>query len=291
MTPNTAPAWSIGSVLEWTTRFFLGKEIASARLDAELLLADTLNLDRVQLYIQYNKPLLADERTRYRERVQRRAAREPVAYILGWKEFYGLRIMVTSGVLIPRPESELLVERVEEYIDRHARANHRFRMLEPGTGSGAISVAACSRRDELDATLTDISSTALELSRRNIAEHNLDRRCQLLQGDLFAPVSNRRAEWDIIVMNPPYIPSPEIANLQPEIARFEPREALDGGRDGLDVIRRLLIESSPFLLPGGILIFEIGAGQWPAVRTLADEWHLTVYSDLQGIPRVVEALR
>jgi len=284
--------WTIAKILQWTTGYFQEKSIESARLDAELLLSHVLESDRLHLYIDFDRPLNKSELVRFKELVVRRSKREPVAYMIGQKEFYSLPFYVDQHVLIPRPETEILVEWAIKLMKTSDSSNEPLNILDVGTGAGSIIVAlGHSLRDSL-LIGTDLSNSALQITRRNCGTHGISDRVQLICCDLLAPMRNSH-RFDLIVSNPPYIPSAMIENLQPEIALYEPKSALDGGVDGLDYYRRM-IESSPKLLKkNGLLLMEIGADQRDVVLDLLDEkqcFHdLDVKNDFAGLPRVVKA--
>jgi len=262
--------WTIVKLLQWTTTYFKEHDIESPRLDAELLLAFALGLTRIDLYLRHDQPLTQGELTWFRALVKRRAAREPVAYITGTKEFWELEMVVGPDVLIPRPETECVVEEILAFLkgnsDRQAR-----RFLDLGTGSGAIALALAHSCPTALVTALDSSCRALAIADRNRRRHNLQDRVHLLAGDWLAPFSGPMARFDIIVSNPPYIPSGLIDGLQPEIVRYEPRAALDGGPDGLVCLARLIREAPSWLVSGGALFLEIGHDQYPAVQRLAAE--------------------
>lgn len=258
----TAPAWTIARVLDWTVGFFREKGIEQPRLDAELLIADALHVDRMRVYLDHHKPLHPDELAAVRERVRRRGRHEPVAYITGQKGFWTLDLAVDPRVLVPRPDTERLVERaLARLTGREAP-----RVVDVGCGSGAIALAIAHERPDAIVVGVDRSPDALEVSRHNAAALGLDRvRWHL--GDLLA---EQRGPFDLVASNPPYIPSADIDDLMPDVARFEPRAALDGGPDGLDLVRRLIPEAAERLVPGGVLLVEIGHDQGDAVRALAE---------------------
>jgi release factor glutamine methyltransferase len=262
--------WTILKLLQWTTTYFKEHDIESARIDAELLLAFALGLERIDLYLRYDQPLNPDELTRFRTMVKRRVAREPVAYILGAKEFWELEMAVGPEVLIPRPETECLVEAVLDFL-KNENGPEAPRFLDLGTGSGAIAMALARSCPTARVVALDRSCAALALADRNRRRHHLEDRVDLVAGDWLAPFSDTRARFDVVVSNPPYIPSGQIDGLQPEIVRYEPRAALDGGPDGLDCLA-LIIGAAPALLsPGGAVFLEIGHDQFPAVQRLAHE--------------------
>lgn len=279
--------WTIRSLLGWIAQDFGGLGIPSARLDAELLVGHALSLDRVKLYLDLDRPLAPDELARVRALVVRRRKREPIAYILGEREFYRRRFEVTPAVLIPRPDTETLIERALALLPKDSTA----RVLDLCTGSGAIAVTIAAERPEVHVTATDLSPAALEVARRNAERLGVAERCKLVEGDLFAPLP-AEARFELIAANPPYIPEPDIQGLQPEIAQYEPRLALASGSDGLAHLKRLCDSALPFLAPGGFLLFELGLGQAGQVaQWLRDQGFVNVaaHKDLGGIERVVEA--
>jgi release factor glutamine methyltransferase len=278
-------SWTVRGVLEWMAKDFAARGMDSPRLDAELLVADALGIDRVRLYMDLHRPLVAGELVAVRARVARRRAREPVAYILGRREFYGRSFEVGPAVLVPRPETETLVERALELLP----AEGEGRVLDLCTGSGAIAVTLAAARPVLRVDATDVSEQALEVARRNAARLGVAERVRFHRGDLFEPLPAGR-RYDLVVANPPYVPDRVVATLQPEVAEHEPRIALAGGDDGLDVVRRIVAGASDRLVPGGRLLFEIGAGQAGAVRELLEGRlrEVRIHPDLAGIERVVE---
>jgi len=289
--PRKKPVrWTVKDVLEWTARHFKDKGIRSPRLDAEVLLAHALGADRLRLYLNFDRPLSPDERSRYRELVLRRASREPVAYIVGRREFWSLPIRTLPGVLIPRPETEVLVELV---VDKVRHAPHP-RILELGCGSGAVAVAVLRENPRARMVATDISRQALELTRLNANELQVLDRLDLVASSLFDAIRSG-AEFDVVCSNPPYIPTETIARLDPEVRDFEPVSALDGGPDGFDVIRRLVVQAGAYLKIGGALVLEVGDGQAESVAQLL--WgtgcfrEVGTYRDLSGTERVVKGDR
>ena len=286
--------WTVIPLLQRTTTFFESQGIESPRLDAELLLAATLGLTRIDLYLRHDQPLHQEELDRFRDLVKRRKDREPVAYILGEKAFWTLDLAVGPDVLIPRPETECLVEAVLAFVkDRSHRSPGR--MLDLGTGSGAIALALAQSCPAARVTAVDRSLKALALADGNRRRHHLEDRVDLLAGNWLDGFSPAKARFDVIVSNPPYIPSAQIDHLQPEIARYEPRAALDGGADGLDCIRHLVARAAVFLTPGGGLFIEIGHDQYSAVRQLANASgayaHVACRQDYGGQDRVACLLK
>ncbi len=276
-----AESWTILKILKWTTDYFAGREIASARLEAEMLLAATLGFDRVGLYVNFDRPLTPAELSAFRERVKRRAQREPLQYILGESEFWSLSFAVNPAVLIPRADTEVLIE------ESLARIEGPAKILDVGTGSGAIAVALAHERTEVCVTALDCSADALTVARGNVARHGLTDRVTCCTGDLACLPAG---PFDLVVSNPPYIPSTDWAELMPEVRDFEPRLALDGGADGLEAYRHLAGQASRILVPGGWLLVEVGIGQAADVGALfraAGLAEVGTRDDYAGIPRVV----
>jgi len=287
--PKSPSEWTVLALLRWTTGFFQERGIDSARLDAECLLAEALGCDRVSLYVEFEKPVMASERDRFRELVRRRAGdRVPVAQLLGRREFWSLDFEVTSDVLTPRPETEILVALA---IDRLADAESGSRVLDVGTGSGCVAGAVASELPGIQVVATDVSEAALEVARRNIAALDLGDRVQIRAGSLFEPVAGE--SFDCILSNPPYIARSDAGSLPPELSH-EPELALFAGEDGLDVIRALLGQAWNHLNPGGQVAIEIDPGQEAAVRELFEGSglsNLRSLRDLSDCPRVVTGTR
>lgn len=262
--------WTTLSVLSWTASRFAERGLSSARLDAEVLLAHVLQTSRVALYTGFDKPLQEPELASYRELIKRRLAGEPVAYLVGEQEFWSLPLAVDARVLIPRRDTEALVEAGK-------RAGGR-RVADVATGSGAVAIALAKELPEATFVATDLSEDALAVARANVARHGLDARVELRAGDLVQPLAGE--SFDLIVSNPPYVRTGELAGLAPEVRR-EPRRALDGGLDGLDVLRRLIPAARDRLTDGGTLAVEHGFDQGPAVRAL---FEAAGYRDVKTIP-------
>lgn len=277
--------WTILGVLQWTEKRFGERGLGTPRLDAQLLLADVLQKDRVYLYTHFDQPLGPDELARYRALIQRRLGGEPVAYLLGKKEFRSLELAVDARVLVPRPDSEATVDAALAQLSPDGTG----RVVDIGTGSGAIALALKKERPALEVFAVDRSHDAAAVARANADALGLA--ITIVEGDLLAPVA-AHAPFALVVSNPPYIPSADIAALAPEV-RKEPLAALDGGADGLAVIRRLVSDAPPLLTAGGALVVEVGAGQAAAVAALfaADGRYApaTTTRDLAGIERVVSA--
>jgi release factor glutamine methyltransferase len=275
--------WTTLKVLTWTKDFLLSKGVVNARLEAEWLLCAVTGLDRVGLYLQYDKPLNEDELADYRAMVARRAKREPLQHILGSQEFCGLEFEVTSDVLIPRHDTELLVsEAVKHHPDAHS-------VLDIGTGSGCVAIALQKRLVLASITATDISSAALTVARRNAAMHFAP--IEFLHGALFTPIAARK--FDLIVSDPPYIPTADINDLEREVRDFDPIAALDGGVDGLAVYSELIPEAVGHLNLSGWLLVEVGIGQANDVAQLfknsSGYSEPLIFCDSGGIDRVVAA--
>ena len=262
--------WNILKLLRWTTSYFQSHAIESSRAAAEILLAHVLKINRVDLYVQFDRPMNQTELGAYKSLIKRRVNREPVAYILGRKEFWSLDLTVSPEVLIPRPETECLVEWALERIPRLQKKNPQC-ILELGTGSGAIVLALASERPGNKFIATDISVGALALARRNAANCQLSGVVSFVCGDWMSPFRTDTDKFDLIVTNPPYIPTDVIEGLQVEITDYEPRLALDGDTDGLACIRQIIHTAITHLAPGGGLMLEIGADQRGAVARLAEE--------------------
>lgn len=254
-----------------------------AVLDAEVLARHVLDCDRATLLTRARDPLPSAFDRLYRALIARRVAREPVAYIVGHREFRGLEFDVSPAVLIPRPETELIIEEALASLPRRDVVRH---IIDVGTGSGCLAVTLAVEFPPAQVTATDTSHEALEVAYRNAIRHNVTGRIAFVQGDLLQDVAGPA---DLIVSNPPYVPAGDAATLQPEVARYEPSSALYGGDDGLDVILRLFGSARQHLADGGWLIVEFGFGQEAAVREAAREagWNVArMRSDLQGIPRI-----
>ncbi|MDD5285064.1 MAG: peptide chain release factor N(5)-glutamine methyltransferase [Desulfuromonadaceae bacterium] len=277
--------WTTLKVLTWTKEFLAAKGVENARLEAEWLLCAATGLDRVGLYLQFEKPLDNVELAAYRAMVTRRARREPLQHILGSQEFYGLDFDVTPDVLIPRRDTEVLVS------EAIARKPDACSLLDVGTGSGCIAVVLARQLPAAAVTATDISEAALAVARRNA--ERLAVGIEFLSGSLFVPLTGRR--FDLIVSNPPYIPTSDIAALEPEVRDFDPHVALDGGIDGLNFYRSLIPMALEYLNPGGYLLVEVGIGQAIDVSRLFLEagGYAQTFSALDpgGIERVVAAQR
>ncbi len=287
--PEKKNRWTVLDVLRWTTGRFEERAVATPRLDAEVLIAAALGLPRVQLYVQFERPLDVDELALIREHVRRRQAGESVAYIVGRKEFFGLDFAVDARVLVPRPDTETLVDEALARLGERG-GDAPARIADIGTGSGAIIVTLGTKHPTATLFAVDRSPDALEVARTNATRHNVA--VTFLEGDLAAPLG-AHAPFDLIAANLPYIPTAELAGLAPEV-RAEPIAALDGGPDGLDLVRRLIATAPSLLAPGGALVLEIGAGQADATAALCRAAGLTdlrLRRDLGAVDRVVSAVK
>ena len=260
----------------------------TAAQDAELLLLHTLSLPRTTIYAYPGRLLNPQEQLRFSEAVARRLRLEPVQYITGVQEFYGLPLAVSPAVLIPRPETELLVEAA---LDRLPQ-DRPLRLADVGTGSGAIAVALASRLPQAEITAIDLSPGALAMARQNAETNQVIPQLRFLESDLFAALLPGAPPFDAILSNPPYIPAFDRTSLHPQVRDFEPAGALFAGEHGLSVYERLIPQALEHLKPAGLLAMELGAGQQLALTHLLRGWRAVQFlPDLQGIPRVVLARR
>jgi len=279
--------WTVRSVIAWTQSDFERRGLDAPRLDADLLVAHALGLTRIKLFLDLDRPLIDQELAAIRGLVERRRKHEPIAYILGEREFYGHRFEVTPDVLIPRPDTETLVERALGLLARELPAGP---VLDVCTGSGAIAVTLALGSDR-QLVASDISPEALAVAGRNAARLGVTGRVELVRGDMFGAL-REPSLFACITINPPYIGVDELPTLQPDVRDHEPRLALDAGEDALSFYRRIAVEAPGFLLPRGALLVEVGAGQAAAVRALFEAngfVEVTTHRDLGGIERVVEA--
>jgi release factor glutamine methyltransferase len=259
----------------------------NAARDAELLLLETLGVSRIMLFSDPDRELSLDEITRFDVAIARRSELEPVQYILGHQEFFGLRLKVNSSVLIPRPETELLVEAVLARVSVVSSP----RLVDVGTGSGAIVVSLAAKLPQADLFAVDLSVDALAVARENAAALGFAERIRFLRSDLLEAVRGE-APFDVVVSNPPYVPEGDRAGLHPQVREFEPETALFAGEDGMVVYARLIPQAALVLKPGGLLAMEFGYGQREALAGLLAGWdEVEFLDDLQGIPRVVMAQR
>ena len=283
--------WTIGRILKWTEQYFEQKGVESPRLDAEVLLSHLLKKQRIYLYVHFDEPLQAEELAAYREMIKKRVAHVPVAYILGEKEFMGLTFQVTADTLVPRPDTEILVQAAVDALKGMPPEAHRF--ADIGTGSGAICLSVLHFTENTEADTVDISPGARAVAEQNAAVLGLTERITFHTGDLLEPIKDKT--YTAILSNPPYIPQADIETLAPEVRCKEPMTALCGGADGLDFYRRLCAEAPAMLETGGFMAFEVGIRQAGPVAALAKENPLIerteIIKDYAGIDRVVVAWR
>jgi len=298
--------WTIGKLIEWTRGFFDKKGIPQPRLEAEILLAHVLGVERIDLYMRYEQPVAEEERARLRELVRRRAEREPVRYLIGTCEFMSLALKVTRDCLIPRPETELLVEEVLRAAGVKRRPVGAAKpagepapaapvsLIDLCTGCGCVAVSLAVYLPAARVTASDISAAALAVARENAEAHGVADRVALLEGDLFAPLDAADVQpADFLVANPPYVAEAEWLDLAPEIREHEPRTALVAGPAGTEVIERIVKGAPAYLKTGGTMLLEIGAEQGPraagaasAVRGLAG---VRIVKDYAGLDRILVA--
>jgi release factor glutamine methyltransferase len=263
----------------------------NAQRDAELLLLHTLAITKITLIAHPERTLTPEEASRYEAAIARRLQNEPIQYITGQQEFYGLSLHVTPAVLIPRPETEHLVEAVLTEMNAHNPHNQPLKIAEIGTGSGAIAIALATHLPQAEITAIDISPEALKVAEANARFHHVAHRIRFQHSDLLAAHNQAHAEtFDAIVSNPPYVPLSDQNELHPQVRDHEPHAALFAGLSGLDIYRRLIPQAEAALKPGGLLALEIGHGQREALATLLSAWQDVAFlNDLQDIPRVVLA--
>ena len=259
----SGPFWTIIKTLDWTTAYLKQYEVESPRASAEVMLAYCLNCTRIDLYLRHDQPMQQGELAQFRKLIKRRVAGEPVAYIVGRREFWSLDFKVNSSVLIPRPETECLIETAIIYFTAPAA----LRVLELGCGSGAITVALAHERPDWQFWALDRSPEAIQIARENARYHQRDQRIYFLVSDWFEALGN--AKFDLIITNPPYIKTSDIDGLSTEIRKYEPYLALNGGRDGLSSLTRIIHSAPHYLVPGGMLMTEIGSDQRLAVYQIA----------------------
>jgi len=286
--------WTIQKLLNWVTEHFTKKGIDSPRLSAELLLSCVLAMKRIELYTQFDKTVDKQQLDRLHELVERAGRNEPVAYLTGKTEFYSLQLNVTSDCMIPRPETELLVERAIEFLRTHP--GKQF-VCDLCTGCGCIAVAIAKNFTDADIIATDISDAALNIAAKNVEKHQLGERTRLLCGDLFdafvPPLDVDK--FDLIVCNPPYVSAPEFEKLDKNIKDYEPKLALFAGADGLEIYRRVIEKADQFLKRDAALMLEIGFAQGKAIKELLEQTgsfaEITIEKDLHDNDRIATAIK
>lgn len=281
-------------VIQRSTEFLARKGIESARLEVELLLGHVLKAPRLRLYLDFERQLTPSELDAMREYVRRRAGREPLQHIVGSTSFCGLEIKVNRDVLIPRPETEVLAEHGWQFLaSRREQLQRPLLALDFGAGSGCVALALASHAPDVQIMALEISIAALDVARENAERLGLAGRIQFVEGSGFDALP-KGGRFDLIISNPPYIPSSEIDQLAPEVRHHDPRLALDGGLDGLDFPRKLASQAPEYLAPGGQLMCEFGDGQSPAVSSIFEAFHWQVKAvlpDLSGRARILIACR
>lgn len=296
MQPSTDPkpeaeAWTVGRLLNWTTDFFKQRGIESPRLEAEVLLAHCRNCQRIMLYTAFDE-LASDElRARFRQLVQERAAGKPVAYLVGKREFYSLDFVVTPEVLIPRPETELVVVALLDHAKQQGRHQQGLHVADVGTGSGVLAVCAAKFLPKSQVTALDLSSAALDVALTNAQQHGVEGQIQFVESDLFVSLPPEET-FDFIVSNPPYITTAEMEQLPSQVRDYEPVLALAAGPNGTDVIERLLQDAPHRLRPGGVLLMEVSPMIAERVESLVKAAGLELLptiKDLDGHQRVIQA--
>lgn len=307
--------WTIQKLLNWITDYFTEKAIDAPRLSAEMLLSHVLSLTRIELYTQFDKPVDQRQLDQLHALTKRASQDEPLAYLIGKTEFYSIELNITPDCLIPRPETELLVERAIEFLrSRTARNLETADALDQGhladdakkpaqfvcdlcTGSGCIAVAIAANFPKAKVIATDICDSALEVAATNIEKHNLNDRITLLHGDLFDPLITQldTTKFDLIVSNPPYVSALEFDALDKNVKDYEPKIALLAGTDGLDVYRRIIEKADLFLKPDAAMILEIGYAQGAAVKELIEQTkafsQITIEKDPHNNDRIVTATK
>ncbi|MFC1857326.1 peptide chain release factor N(5)-glutamine methyltransferase [Thermodesulfobacteriota bacterium] len=283
--------WTILELLNWTTAYFKSHNIEDPRASAEILLSHALQLRRIDLYLQYDQPLGVNELASFKSLIRRRTRREPAAYIVGTKEFWSLDLFVTGDALIPRPETECLVERALVWLPENADTSAKT-ILELGTGSGAISISLANHRPLHFFFASDVSAEAVRLAKKNARAHQLDKRIRFFCGDWFTPVNRRGSYFDMIISNPPYIATRAIKSLEPEIRKYEPELALNGGPDGLKALRHIISRAYIYLSPQGVLLIEMGYDQKDDIAEIIEACgqyeDVVFFKDYSGHDRVVQ---
>ncbi|WP_432662584.1 peptide chain release factor N(5)-glutamine methyltransferase [Wukongibacter baidiensis] len=267
----------------------LKDKVSTPLLDAQVMLCHILDVDRLHLIVNRDKVLTTEEAYEYNELIEKRLDGVPVQYIIGNQEFMGLKFYVEEGVLIPRPDTEILIEKVIEDIDQ----GNNYNIVDIGTGSGAITVSLAKFIEKTHVFSVDISEKAIKIAMKNAETNGVTSKISFLNGSLFSPLDSIgiKGEIDILVSNPPYIPSKEIEGLQVEVSKYEPRIALDGGEDGLDFYREIVDKAPEYVRRGGLIALEVGHDQARTVARLMEEKDsyvdIEITKDLAGIERVV----
>ena len=289
----TEKFWTILKLLEWTSSYFNERNVAEPRASAEVLLAHAVSQDRLFLYLNYDRPMEPEELSIFRNFIKRRVAGEPNQYITGVQEFWSLPFQVNPDVLIPRPETELLVEAVLDFVHNNEPAATALNILDIGTGSGAIAIALAKELPDAAIVAVDISMQALQLARENARNHQVEQQLKFVCSDMLAAVSRAVDNFGVVVSNPPYVTQADFQQLPQEIRDHEPHYALEGGPDGLGVISRIIAQAPAVLRQSGCLFLEIGAGQADSTAQLvAQSKHyksFRILKDYSGNDRVLVA--
>jgi release factor glutamine methyltransferase len=287
--------WTIGRLIPWAAQYLAARQVASPRLSAELMLAEVLACSRVDLYLRFEQPLSPEELAAFKALLLRRRSGEPLAYILGRREFYGLSLAVTPATLIPRPETEHLVEEGLRLLSQRPSDAPPPRVLDLCTGSGAVALALAQERPDASVTATDLAREALAVAQANAQALGLASRVTFLAGSLWEPLAAAGGFFDLITANPPYVTEDEWAGLSPEVKDFEPRSALVAGPQGLELAGQIIVGARAHLRPLGWLLLELGASQAIEAKAVAraanvyDDIHTV--RDLAGIERVLACRR
>jgi release factor glutamine methyltransferase len=285
-------AWTVSDALTWTVEYFTRKGVENPRRSAEWLLSAATGLSRIELYAHFDRPLSPDERALFRASIERRAAGEPLQYVTGEVPFRHLVLRVRPGVFIPRPETEVVVDAVLAFLD--AAHTEAPAIVDLCTGSGAIAISLAHERADVQVHASEIVPETAEAARENAERAGVTDRVTVCTGDLFAPLPTElRGTLDVVVSNPPYIPTTDLAALPAEVAGFEPRIALDGGADGLDVVRRIAEDAAEWLRPGGVLVMETDTSCAKEAARILSRWYeeIEVRRDLTGRDRIAIGIR
>ena len=286
--------WTIQKLLNWTTEYLTNKGVDYPRLSAELLISHAVGLKRIELYTKFNKQVPQQQLDRLHNLVKRAGLHEPVAYLAGKTEFYSLELEINSNCMIPRPETELLVQRAIEFL--RTRSGIQY-ICDLCTGSGCIAIAIAKNFPDSRVTATDISAAALEVTARNVEKHQLKEQIKLLCGDLFEPIIQQLdvSQFDLIVCNPPYVSTSEYEKLDKNVKDYEPKPALLAGVDGLDVYRKMIEKMYEFLKPCAELMLEIGYAQGPSVKELLEQTgafsEIKIEKDFHKNDRIIIAIK
>jgi release factor glutamine methyltransferase len=284
--------WTILKILHWTTDYFKKNKVVEPRTSAEVLLAHLLSEDRLFLYLNYDRPMEAEELATFRTFVKRRLEGEPNQYITGMQEFWSLPFRVNPDVLIPRPETEVLLETVLEFL---GSPETEVRVLDLGTGSGAIAVALAREFDLIKIVATDSSMAAVKLAQENASLNQVESKIHFVCADMFSAFSSVSRKFAVVATNPPYVSHTEFSELPREIRDYEPRHALNGGPDGLAAIKHIIKEAPAVLSQGGALIMEMGAEQAESVSALVRDSQryekYQIIEDYSGLDRVLLAVK